>query len=296
MDVKQLRYFTSVVDEGGFSEAAQKFAVTQPNISKAVKNLEEYLGIKLFYMEGNRARLTDEGEKLHRLAQEIIEHYDSIFLEMTDVKDNARGSVSVGIPPIVGTCVLPHMLTAFYKTHPNIQLQVEQRGVNHVQNQVLDGKLDVGFVIEPVISDAFQVTPIMKGKNVLIVHRSHRLAGRKSVGFAALKQEKFITLNEEYTLYRNLLAGSFDAGFEPRILMKLSQWDTVVRMVADNIGVATLPKPILDYYPDPELVVLDINHSSSAWNVVMITNQSRYVAPAMRLFVEFAGDYFKQTR
>lgn len=179
-------------------------------------------------MEGNRARLTDEGEKLHRLAQEVIEHYDSVFLEMTDVKDNARGSVSVGIPPIVGTCVLPHMLTAFYKTHPNIQLQVEQRGVNHVQNQVLDG--------------------------------------------------------------------SFDAGFEPRILMKLSQWDTVVRMVADNIGVATLPKPILDYYPDPELVVLDINHSSSAWNVVMITNQSRYVAPAMRLFVEFAGDYFKQTR
>lgn len=292
MDVKQLRYFTSVVDEGGFLEAANKFEVTQPNISKAVKNLEEFVGTKLFYMEGNRARLTEEGVRMHHLAQEVIEHYDYIFQEMTEAKEHVRGTVSVGIPPIVGTCILPDMLTAFKQVYPDIHLDVDQRGSYLTQNLILEDKLDTGFVVAPVISDAFRVTPVVKGKNVLIVHKDHRLAERKSVGYKALKNESFITLNEEYTLYRNLLAGCFDADFEPRILMKLSQWDLVVKLVAENAGIALLPQPILKYYPEPNIASLDINHRSSAWNVVMVSKSNRYVPPVMKHFTEFVADYY----
>lgn len=295
MDIKHLKYFVHIVDAGGFSEAARKLYVSQPNLSKAVRNLEEHLDTKLFYMEGNRAKLTEEGKNLYRLSQVAIEQYDNVFDEMLHLKQNARGTVNLGIPPIIGTCVLPAMLSAFYQKYPGIRLRVDQRAANAVQTNVLENKLDAGFTITPVISDAFRITPIVEDKNVLVLHRSHRLAGRKSVGYGALKNENFITLNDEYTLYRNIMTGCFDAHYEPRILLKLSQWDLVLKLVRENMGISILPRPILQYYPEPDVVTVDINHRSSAWNVVMITTGNRYMAPAVKLFTDFVADYFKET-
>ena len=64
MDIRSLKYFTSIVNEGGYSEAARKLYVSQPNLSKTVKNMEQKLDTKLFYMEGNRAKLTEAGKKM----------------------------------------------------------------------------------------------------------------------------------------------------------------------------------------------------------------------------------------
>ena len=294
LDIKKLRYFTKIVEAGGFSEAARKLYVSQPNLSKTVKNLEEHLETKLFYMDGNRAKLTEDGKNLYRLAREAIEQYDNVFDEMMHLKQNARGTVNLGIPPIIGTCVLPGMLSAFYKKYPGIRLRVDQRAANSVQTNVLENKLDVGFTITPVISDAFRITPIVEDKNMLILHRSHRYAKRKSIGYAALKNENFITLNDEYTLYRNIMTGCYDAHFEPRILLKLSQWDLVVKLVKENMGISILPRRILEYYPEPEVAMVDLNHRSAAWNVVMITNSNRYVSPAVKRFTDFVADYFEK--
>lgn len=293
MDIKQLRYFTSIVEEGGYSKAARKLYVSQPNLSKTVKNLEESLDTKLFYMDGNHAKLTAAGKNLYRLAQGVIEQYDNVFDEMLYLKQNARGTINLGVPPIIGTCALSGMIADFYGKYPGIKLKINQKGADVVQHLIDENKLDVGFTIMPVISDAFRVVSVAEDKNVLILHKSHPLAKKKSVNYTALKRENFILLDSEYRLYGNIIAGCYDSHFEPRILFTLAQWDLVVELVKKNIGISILPRRILELYPNPEIVAVDIDHRSSVWNVVMITKNDRYISPAVQKFIAFVEEYFQ---
>ncbi|HYE83165.1 MAG TPA: LysR family transcriptional regulator [Clostridia bacterium] len=291
MDIKQLRYFVEIVKVGGYSEAAKKLYVSQPNLSKSIKNLEQELGQKLFYMEGNRARLTESGENLFRMSQSLIEQYDEVYNVMRNMTHLITGTVKVGIPPIIGTCVIPKLLAGFKQKYPDIHVQVNQKAADTVQRLVDEKKLDIGFTIMPVISDAFQIIPLVKDKNMLIVHKDHPMARYKKVNYEMLKNETFILLDDEYTLYGNIVAGCRESGFEPRILLKASQWDFVVQLVKINMGISIIPRRILEMYPMSDIVEIDIDHRSSAWDVAMITKQNTYKSAATKQMISFIEEY-----
>lgn len=294
MDIRSLKYFVGIVNEGSYSEAARKLYVSQPNLSKTVKNLERKLETKLFYMEGNRTRLTEQGRQLYTLALGVIEQYDNIYDEMLNLTRNGRGTINLGIPPIIGTCVLSEVLAGFCRQYPGINLKINQKAANAIQHLVYENKLDIGFTITPVISDAFNVIPLVRDKNVIIVNRDHPLSKEKSVDYSALKNENLILLDDEYTLYGNIIAGCYDSHFEPRVLMKLAQWDLVVQMVKVNMGISILPRRILELYPEPNITMIDIDHRSSQWNVVMISKSGRYQSPAFQRFISYITQYFKE--
>ena len=81
-----------------------------------------------------------------------------------------------------------------------------------------------------------------------------------------------------------------EAGFEPRILFRASQWDFVVQMVNLNMGISVLPRRILKMYPEPRVAQIQIEHPSSAWDVVMITKKGRYQSFATQAFIQYIGE------
>lgn len=293
MDIKQLRYLVEIVKGGGYSEAAKKLYVSQPNLSKSIKNLEQELGQKLFYMEGNRARLTESGENLFHMAENLIEQYDEIYNVMRNMTHLITGTVKIGIPPIIGTCVIPRLLSEFKQKYPDIHVQVNQKAADTVQRLVDERKLDIGFTIMPVISDAFQIVPLVRDKNKLIVNKNHPLAKCKKVNYEMLKNETFVLLDDEYTLYQNIVAGCRESGFEPRILLKASQWDFIVQLVKINMGISIIPRRILEMYPMSDIVEVEIDHRSSAWDVVMIAKQNIYKSLATKQMISFIEEYSK---
>ena len=167
LDIKQLRYFVGIVEANGFSEAAKKLYVSQPTLSKAMKHLEENLGVQLIYMSGKKVQITDCGRQLYAMAKGVIEQHDSIFRAMHDLTSLQKGVIRVGIPPIIGTCVFPSLIAGFIGLYPGIEFQIDQHGAKHIQLLVDKGELDVGFTICPVITGAFDVVPVVEDKNVL---------------------------------------------------------------------------------------------------------------------------------
>lgn len=294
MDIKQLKYFVEIVKAGGYSEAAKKLYVSQPNLSKSIKNLEQELNLKLFYLEGNRARLTESGENLFNMSLSLIEQYDEVYNVMRNMTHRITGTVKIGIPPIIGTCVIPKLLAGFKQNYPDVHVQVNQKAANTVQRMVDEKKLDIGFTIMPVISDAFQIIPLVRDKNMLIVHKDHALAKYKIVNYEMLKNENFVLLDDEYTLYGNILAGCRESGFEPRILLKASQWDFIVQLVKINMGISIIPRKILEMYPMSDIVEIEIDHRSSAWDVVMIAKHNIYRSAATKQMISFIEEYSKQ--
>lgn len=291
MDIKKIRYFITIVDQGGYSAAGRKLFVSQPNLSKSIRSLEADLGGKLLRQIGGKMELTPKGKKLYMLGSHLVEEYDALCDSLRDDQFTLSGSISIGIPPIIGTCVLPDLLYRFQQKYPKISLKICQSPANTIQKMVNDGSIEIGFVILPVLPDTFDAVLVASDTNTLIVHPSHPLAGESSVTYTQLRNEKFILLDNEYILTASIISACREYGYEPEILVETSNWDFVVQLVKINMGVSIIPRRIFDLYPDSGIAQVAIDHRSQNWNVVMIVKKGRYHSQPVRNFISFVKEY-----
>ena len=93
--------------------------------------------------------------------------------------------------------------------------------------------------------------------------------------------------NEEFTLYRQIIAACREAGFEPNIAVATSQWDFIVELVRENRGISILPRPILDKFVPKGVKLLDIEQQISHWDVALIAKKGHYMSSACKKFIDF---------
>lgn len=288
MDIKQLTYFIQIATDQSYSVAAKKLYISQPALSKVVKNLEQELGVKLFYFSGRKTKLTDDGSLLFEKSKKLVEDFNEILSMGGNNSMMETGHVAMGIPPILGSCFLVDAVMAFQKLYPNIDINLVEKGAHILQQEVFLGLLDIGCVLAPVYSDQFDIASLVDDESVLLVHRDHPLAERKSVTLDELKEERFVIFNEDFTLYHKILSGCRDAGFEPNIAVTSSQWDFLVELVSQNYGISILPRPILMKYHQPNIRMIRIEHGGIAgWNIVIISRKDRYMSSACHRFIDY---------
>lgn len=292
MDIKQLSYFVQIAADESFSAAARKLFVSQPALSKAMKSLEQELSIKLFYSADRKTKLTEAGERFYKKAQKLLEDYRDLIETAAENIGGERGHITLGLPPIVGSCLLTNLVARFYSQYPQIEFTLVEKGVNALQEDVMAGAIDMACVILPLYSNQFDEQPLTSDKNVLLVSESHPLADCTSVDFSELANETFVLFNEEFTLYRQILTACRESGFEPNIAVTSSQWDFLTELVRENQGISILPRPILQKYGTQGLKLININHRCSDWNVSLISKKGHYMTSACRKFMDYLKSSF----
>src|SRR5574342_684376 len=111
MDIRHLEYFSEVAEQLSFTKASQMLHVSQPSISKAIKNLEGELGVPLFYRSSKQLELTDAGKAVLMNAKKVLEAFKNLTLELTDLMDLKSGEIRIGIPPIVGAAFFSKLIS-----------------------------------------------------------------------------------------------------------------------------------------------------------------------------------------
>ena len=127
MDVRALRYFTEVVRQQSFTRAAQKLFVTQPTISKMLRQLEEELGCTLILRDGRRLHLTDSGQAVYQRGLTILQEFHQLEAEIGDINQLKTGELRLGIPPMVGMQIAGS-ISAFRRRYPGVQLKISEFG------------------------------------------------------------------------------------------------------------------------------------------------------------------------
>ncbi|MCR3761336.1 LysR family transcriptional regulator [Clostridium felsineum] len=150
MELRVLRYFLTVAEEGNITKAAEILHITQPTLSRQLAQLEEELGISLFMRGKKQIILTEEGLLLQLKAKEIVELADNTERQFINLQMEVSGLISIGCVESVGTLILPELISSFVRKYPNVKFDIYTGYGDDIKEKIDRGLLDIGIVLEPI--------------------------------------------------------------------------------------------------------------------------------------------------
>ncbi|HLZ48031.1 MAG TPA: LysR family transcriptional regulator [Candidatus Limnocylindria bacterium] len=247
MELQQLRYFVAVADAGKVTAAARDLHVAQPSVSKQLRKLETELGAPLFERGKTGVALTAAGQILLPWAKRVLTDLEGARSDVAGLASLERGRLSIGATPSLSTVLLPRVLAAFHSEHPGITLNVLEAGSGDLVERLAMGGLDLALVILPVPrEELFDTTPLLREELVLAVAKRHPLAKRKSVRVSELRGVPLVMFREGYDLRSATIAACEQAGFHPTFAIEGAEMDGVLRMAAAGVGVAVVPRMVVE--------------------------------------------------
>lgn len=161
MDLRQLRYFLAIAEEGSFLAAARKLAIAQPSLSQHVIRLEGELGVQLLERSSRGVTLTESGQILVAHARAIIRATDAAIADLRDRASEPRGPVSFALPSSVGMILAVPLAETVRNDFPKVTLRAIDAMSGHVQNWLLDASIDLGILYDVNVVSHMKVSPLL---------------------------------------------------------------------------------------------------------------------------------------
>ncbi len=195
------------------------------------------------------------------------------------------GKLTVGIPPMVGTCFFSQIIREFKKTHPQIILKLIEVGSKQVEFDVKTGMLDIGIIAFPLTESGIDSYTIIKESLQVVMQYDHPFANKKIIGLDELKSEDFILYRDDFSLNDLIYKECQKNNFIPNVVCKSSQWDFIVEMVGDRLGIALLPKTICRDLDKKRFICIPLKNAPILWNLAIVWKKNRYLSFAAREWI-----------
>ena len=240
MELRHLRYFIALSGSLNFTRAAERLHVTQSTLSHQIKQLEEEIGIALFDRVGKRVSLTEAGDEFLHYCTKALHEIDLGLGALRQESSDVAGELRVGSTHTFNLGFIPDCIASFHGKHPRVKVVVEELSADQIAAWLQQGTLDLGIAYRPAAPGPLQFEPLYNEEMVLVVSRSHPLAGRKRIRMVELHQQRLVLL-PDYFATRTLLEECFKAsGAEPIVVAEFStiapMLGLVLRMVIGAIA------------------------------------------------------------
>jgi len=285
MDIRTLRYFVEVVRQQSFTRAAERLFVTQPTISKMLKNLEDELNCTLLIRDGRKLLLTDTGRVVYERGIAILAEFRQLETELGDINHLNKGVLRLGIPPMVGM-LMAGPINLFSQRYPGVELKIAEFGGLTVQQAVSNGELDVAMTALPVEEESGLATlPLFSHAMCVLVPRSGSWLERDVVTPEELAEHPLLIYNEDFALSRQLMLLFQQHDVKPRIAVRSGQWDFLAAMVQAGVGIAILPEPVCQRLDKTTLRWLPLQ-SGLRWELGMIWREGVYLSRSAQAWLQ----------
>ena len=200
MDLKQLKYFTAVVDEGGMRKATETLHISQPSLSVSVQNLEAELGVALFTRKGRALHPTAEGFHFYRRARALLTQADKAKAEMLSMQALEKAEIRIGAPITIATYVLRDHIAAFLHDYPGVRISFKQMSGHEVERALLVGDIELGVLSRPPKSAEINAHVIGRRRICAFVREGHPLAHKAAISWLEILEEQIVSLPQNYVL------------------------------------------------------------------------------------------------
>ncbi len=244
--LKQLNYLCAVAKYRHFGQAAKSCHVSQPTLSAGISELEDNLGVLLVERDNKSVMLTDVGQDVVARAQRILTHVDDLVTLVESSGKPFSGSLHLGVIPTIAPFLLPKFLPRFRKKYPDCQLFIrEDLSVNLIK-RLREGELDVVLLALPYPTDGLDVEHLFNDEFLLAYYDEHRLAKKTPLLSGDLRGRDVLLLEDGHCLRDHVLEACRLSSRDMAAPFQATSLNTLVQMVANNIGVTLLPKMALD--------------------------------------------------
>lgn len=198
MELRVMKYFLTVVDEGNITRAADILHVTQPTLSRQLIELEEELGTALLIRGKRSVTLTDEGLLFKQQAETIVELADKLEHTLKDKKDVICGTIRIGATEAVGGRALADYMKEFREKYPDVQFDLYNGMADNIKEMIEHGLIDLGLVMEPIDTSKFEYVRLPQKETWgILIRKDHELAEKETITVEDIKQYSLIMSGRE---------------------------------------------------------------------------------------------------
>jgi DNA-binding transcriptional LysR family regulator len=240
-ELRQLRYFVAIAEEGSLTRAAARLHIAQQSLSQQVRTLEAQLGVTLFERSSRGVTLTDVGAVLLREARPVLARAERAAEAVQRAARGEQGELRVGFLSTVANYFMPPVVRAFRERHPGVALHTEDLTIAALVAGLRDGTLDAGLSRPPLVDD-LATEVVLREPVAAVLPEGHRLAGRAELALADLADEPWVlTPRSSWPPWHKLFDEDFArAGYRPRVVQRGTTPQGLLALVAAGVGVTRL--------------------------------------------------------
>ncbi|MGZ9585789.1 LysR family transcriptional regulator [Paenibacillus marinisediminis] len=292
MDMRQLRYFLTVADEGQVTSAAKLLNMEQPPLSRQLKLMEQELGVSLFDRSGKRLKLTHAGELLRQRAEALLLQFNETIKEVKELDEGIHGVLAIGS---VVSCIslLPQAIKQFQEKYPQVTYKIQEGDHFLLSEQMERRKIE--FIITRLPFEAtvnperYSIVRLPSDPFVaLLPSQWNSIPDQQSMSIHELAQYPFLSLKTDLTkwMHEKVMSEFKKHGFEPPVLCECSSVAIILAFVAAGIGVTILPKSVMSSFSLSNIKMYDITNTDFESEVGIVWLKDRYLSKSAQHFID----------
>jgi LysR family transcriptional regulator for metE and metH len=254
MEIRHLRLIKGIVEEGSIAKTIDKLHLTPSALSHQLKEAEYQLGTKIFLRINKKLVLTKAGEKIYKLAVEVLGKFQETELEIKQMIHGEVGEIRISTECYTSYHWLPSLMRQFHLLYPNVELKIVMEATHYPLQKLLTDELDIAITSDPIKDENIVYTDLFQDEMVAVVSKDHPWAKKKFVGAKDFEQENLIIHSlpmETVSIHQFVLA---PAKVSPKKITVLPLTEASIEMVKAEMGIMVMSKWAVKPYLHSELL------------------------------------------
>lgn len=288
-----LKTFLAVEKHRNYTHAAKELFLSQPAVSRQVRQLEDELGVRLFEQIGKTLSLTDAGRTLSREAKRLLGDMERVAEAVKAHRTAERGTLRLGASTTPGIYLLPPILGTFHRKYPDVELSYTVENSLRIEERILKNELDMGFVGAHLSSQELHLEPVIEDEIVFFASPSHPLAGRRRIQLKSLAKETWV-VRERGSATRELLESRLvSSGAKIGRAITLESPEAVKAVVAGGFGFSFLSiHGLRDDIKRGRLKKLSVSGFRLKRPIYYVRHLEKHTSPVIEAFLSLAQATF----
>ena len=244
--LKQLRYLCAVANHKHFGRAANACFVSQSTLSAGIQELEEILGVRLLERDKKHVKLTAIGEEITERAEQILTATEDLVGVASHAQEPFSTDMRLGVIPTIAPFLLPKMLKFIRRKYPKFKLFIREELSGHLVRELASGELDLLLLALPYAAENVVTEHLFYDDFLLAFEKSNPIGKRKKLSTTDLRGEDLLLLEDGHCLRDHAMESCRISTKDLRVPFQATSLNTIIQMVANNIGITILPKMAVD--------------------------------------------------